>query len=82
MAKLLDGAPGAEASVAGFALGAFGVVACVLVEWHGVCEVRGADDVAAATTVVFTEVPCEVGLANGTSEGGLIRLEDTLVFGH
>lgn len=82
MAKFLNGAPGAEASVARLALSAFWVVTCILVKWHGVCEVRGADDVAAATTVVFTEVPCEVGLANGTCKGGLIRLEDMLVFGH
>lgn len=75
MAKLLDGAPGAEASIARFALGAFRVVACVLVEWHSVCEVRGADNVATAATVVFAEVPCEVGLADGTCEGGLIGLE-------
>lgn len=74
MAELLDGAPGAEAGVTGLALGAFGMVACVLVEWHGVCEVRGADDVAAAAAVVFAEVPCEVGLADGTCVSRLIGL--------
>lgn len=82
MAKLLYGAPGAEAGVAGFALSAFRVVTGVLVERHGVCEVRAADNVAAATAMVFTEVPCEVGLAEGTCVGGLIRLGVMLVVGH
>ena len=82
MAKLLDGAPCAEAGVAGFALGAVGVVAGVLVERHGLGEVRSAHDIATATAVVLAEVPCEVGLADSACIGRLVRLERTLVFGH
>lgn len=74
VAELLDRAPGAEAGVAGFALGAVGVVAGVVVERHGAGEVRGADDVAAAAAVVLAEVPCEGGLADGASVGRLIGL--------
>jgi hypothetical protein len=36
--------------------------------------VVGANDIATATAVVFAEVPCEVGLADGTGFGRLIRL--------
>ena len=82
MAKLLDGAPCAEAGVAGFALGAVGVVAGILVERHGLGEVRSAHDVATATAVVLAEVPSEVGLADGACLGRLVRLRETLVFDH
>ena len=75
MAKLLDGAPCAEALVAGFALGAIGVVTGVLVKRHGLGEVRSTDDIATATAVVLAEVPCEVGLAESTCVGRLIGLE-------
>lgn len=74
VAELLDGAPGAEARVAGFALGAVGVVTGVLVERDGAVEVRSADDIATATAVVFAEVPCEVSLADGASQCRLIGL--------
>jgi hypothetical protein len=73
--ELLDRAPSAEAGVARFALGAVGVVAGVLVEGDGVGEVRGADDVAAASAVVFAEVPGEVCLAEGAAVGGFVGLE-------
>lgn len=74
MAKLLDGAPCAEAGIAGFAVGAIRVVAGVLVKRNGVGKVRATDDVAAATAVVFAEVPGESGLAESTCFGRLIRL--------
>ena len=74
MAKLLDGAPCAEAFVASFAFGAIRVVTGVLVERHRLGEVRSTYDIATATAVVFAEVPCEVGLADGTGFGRLIRL--------
>lgn len=80
MAKLLDGAPCAEAGVAGFALGAVGVVTGVLVERDGLGEVRSAHDIATATAVVLAEIPCEVGLADGTCIGRLVGLEWTSVF--
>jgi hypothetical protein len=82
VAKLLDGAPCAEAGVAGFALGAVGVVTGVLVERDGLGEVRSTDDVATATAVVLAEVPCEVGLAESACVGRLVGLEGMLVFGH
>ena len=75
MAELLDGAPCAEAGVAGFALGAVGVVTGVLVERDGLGEVRSAHDIATATAVVLAEVPCEVGLADSACVGRLIGLE-------
>jgi hypothetical protein len=75
VAEFLDSPPGTEAGVAGFAFGAVGVVAGVLVEGDSVGEVRGADDVAAASAVVFAEVPGEVGLAECTCVGGLVGLE-------
>jgi hypothetical protein len=75
VAKLFDSSPSAEASIAGFAFGAVGVVAGVLVEWHGVCEVGRAHDIATATAVVFAEVPGEVGLAESTCVGRLVGLE-------
>ena len=75
VAKLLDGAPCAEAGVAGFALGAARVVTGVLVERDGLGEVRCTDDVATATAVVLAEVPCEVGLAESACVGRLVRLE-------
>lgn len=80
MAKLLDGTPCTEAGVASFALGAVGVVAGVLVERNGLGEVRSAHDIATATAVVLAEVPCEVGLADGTCIGRLVGLERTSVF--
>lgn len=82
MAKFLDGAPCVEAGVASFALGAVGVVAGVLVKWHGLGEMRSAHDIAAATAVVLAEVPCEVGLANSACIGRLVGLKGTLVFSH
>ena len=82
MAKLLDGAPCAETGVASFALSAVGVVAGVLIERHGLGEMRSAHDVATATAVVLAEIPCEVGLADSACVGRLVRLERTLVFGH
>ena len=75
MAKLLNGAPCAEAFVASFALGAIGVVTGVLVERHRLGEVRSTYDIAAATAVVLAEVPCEVALANSACIGRLIGLE-------
>lgn len=75
MAKLLDGAPCAEAGVAGFALSTIGMVTGVLVKRHGLGEVRSTYDVATATAVVLAEVPCEVGLAESACIGRLVRLE-------
>jgi hypothetical protein len=66
VAKLLDGAPCAEAGVAGFALGAIGVVTG---------EVRSTNNVATATAVMLAEVPCEVSLAESACVGRLIGLE-------
>jgi hypothetical protein len=76
VAELLDRTPGAEACVAGFAFGAVGVVAGVLVEGDSVCEVGSTDDITTATAVVFAEVPGEVGLAESTCVGRLVRLEE------
>lgn len=76
VAKLLDGAPCAEAGVAGFALSTTGVVPCVLVEWHSVREVGTTHDIATATAVVLAEVPCEICLADSTCFGRLIGLEE------
>jgi hypothetical protein len=75
VAKLLDGAPCAEAGVAGFALGAIGVVTGVLVKRHGLGEVRSTNNVATATAVMLAEVPCEVSLAESACVGRLIGLE-------
>ena len=74
MAEFLNSAPCGEARVARLALNAVRVVASVLVEWHRTGKVVGANDIATATAVVFAEVPCEVGLADGTGFGRLIRL--------
>lgn len=74
VAKLLDGAPCAEAGIAGLAIGAIRVVARVLIKRNGVGKVRATDDIAAATAVVFAEVPGEGGLAESTCLGRLIRL--------
>jgi hypothetical protein len=74
VAKFLDGTPCREARVARLALDAVWVVAGVLVKWDGTGKVAGANDIATATAVVFAEVPCEVGLADGTGFGRLIRL--------
>ena len=74
VAEFLDGAPCGEARVARLALNTVRVVASVLVEWHRTGKVVGANDIATATAVVFAEVPCEVGLADGTGFGRLIRL--------
>jgi hypothetical protein len=79
VAKFLDGAPCGKAGVARLALDAVWVVACVLVEWHRAGKVAGANDIATATAVVFAEVPCEVGLADGTCFGRLIGLEEESV---
>ena len=75
MAKLLDGTPRAEAGVAGFALGAIGVVAGVLVERHRLGEVRSTYDIATATAVVLAEIPCEVALTDSACIGRFIGLE-------
>ena len=74
MAEFLNSAPCGEARVARLALNAVRVVAGILVEWDRTCKVVGANDIATATAVVFAEVPCEVGLADGTGFGRLIRL--------
>lgn len=74
MAELLDGAPCGEARIARLALNTVRVVAGVLIEWDRTCKVVGANDIATATAVVFAEVPREVGLADGTGFGRLIRL--------
>lgn len=75
MAKLLDGAPCAEAFVASFALGAVRVITGVLVERHRLGEVRSTYDIATATAVVLAEVPCEVALTDSACIGRLIGLE-------
>ena len=82
VAKLLDGAPRTEASVASFAFDAVGVVTGVLVKRNSVCKVRCTHDVATATAVGFAEVPCEVGLAEGACISRRVRLEDMLGFDH
>lgn len=74
MAKFLDGTPCGEAGVARLALNAIRVVAGVLVERDGAGKMVGANDIATATAVVFAEVPCEVGLADGTGFGRLVGL--------
>jgi len=74
VAEFLDGAPCGEAGVARLALDTVRVVAGVLVKRNSTGKVVGADDIATATAVVFAEVPCEVGLADGTCFGRLIRL--------
>jgi hypothetical protein len=79
VAKLLDSTPSAEAGVASFAFGAVGVVAGVLIEWHGICEVGSTDDIATAAAVVFAEVPGEVGLAESTCIGRLVGLKEANV---
>jgi hypothetical protein len=42
-------------------------------------KVGGTDDIATATAVVFAEIPCEVGLADGAGFGRLIGLEEESV---
>lgn len=65
--------------IAGFALGALGVVAGVLIQRHGAGEVRATDDIAAAPAVVLTKVPCESGLADGASDGRFVGLETRIL---
>jgi hypothetical protein len=79
VAKFLDGTPCCEARVAGLALDTVWVVTGVLVKWNGVGKVGGTDDIATATAVVFAEIPCEVGLADGAGFGRLIGLEEESV---
>jgi hypothetical protein len=79
VAKFLDGTPCCEARVAGLALDAVWVVTGVLVKWNGVGKVSGTDNIPTATAVVFAEIPCEVGLADGAGFGRLIGLEEESV---
>jgi hypothetical protein len=77
--EFLNGTPRGEARIARLAFDTVRVVAGVLVEWHGAGKVIGANDIATATAVVFAEVPRESTLADGTSFGRLIRLEEESV---
>lgn len=74
MVQLLDDLPAVGAGLARLTSHALWVVSCVLIEWNAVLDVRCADEVAASSTVVTSEEPCEGLAADVAGVGRLVGL--------
>ena len=74
VAKLLNDLPVLVAGIASFADGAFGVVPCILVQWHRFSKVIETYNITAAPTVVATKVPAKWLAADGACGGRLVWL--------